>query len=186
MQRQLENCCDTKRLRWAFWIDEHIWKILVSECCSERLEEVHSTVRDHCRTAKPRWRRGPCHERNHLTSRRTDSCAASKLDVSDKERRVSVVSAGLWCTMFQSDFNHNLFFICISCLWEVADGFSSTAASRDVKTKNSMKSLYLSFPLLWDETNKRKRHWKSFVVVEDKRSSLQCIISKRNVVTKEA
>lgn len=44
----------------------------------------------------------------------------------------------------------------------------STAAVRDVKTVDSIRSLYLYF-LLWHETEK-KRHWKSFVVGEDRSS----------------
>ncbi len=72
---------------------------------------------------------------------------------SDNEWRISSVSSGLWCILLQSNFNHNLFFICFHvCERRQMDCLNSRCTW--CKDMNSIKSLYLYFPL-WDETKRK-------------------------------
>lgn len=101
---------------------------------------------------------------------------------SDNEWQFSSLSSGLWCILFQSCFNHNLFFICFHLFERVADGFSKKAAVHDVKTMNTIKSLYLYF-LLWYETKKKGTGYHLWLLRADAR---QYIILSKEYITKQA
>lgn len=133
-------------------------------------------MRDHCWTAKPavRHRFASCADLCHFLNREQIPMFQKQYSSwkFDNERRISSASSGLLCILFQSNFNHNLFFICFM----FAGGgrwIFSTPAVRDVKTMNSIKSLYKSLYLYFQcEMKQKERHWKSFVVAEDRMSSI--------------
>lgn len=174
-----------KRLIWALWIDEHIWKILVfRKTCWFSFHHEGSLL--DCKASVEDC--GSCHEPLSLSllELRTDSrifnCSIQAGSLTMKEGSLRSLSGlNLFCSSLI------LITICSSFVFMFVRGGRwtfSTAAVRDVKTMKSIKSLYLYF-LLWDET-KKERHWKSFVVVEDRKSSIQYIISRRESITKQA
>lgn len=146
-----------KRLSRAFWIEEYILERLgslvhcktcwVSFYCERSLLDSKVMV-------KIAIEYGSCHETTYVTSwTKNILCFQAQHSSwkSDNDWRVS--SCGLWCILF----HHNLLFICF-CVCE------------------RWQMDFLNSPWTWCtfisccEMKHKERHWKSFVVAEDKSS----------------
>lgn len=148
MQRELEDCCNSKGCsnRWTYLEDTGVSVIL--------RERLQSHVEDCAWTRFAPWAE-PC----HLTKNRSPCSDCSVRAGSPIMNEGSLQSPLVYDVFCSSPI---LITICSSFVFMFVRGgrwIFSTAAVRDVKTMNSIKSLYLYF-LLWDETK-----WKALEII---------------------